>query len=279
MVHDTPPGPVSLPGRNGAYTVTGFPPEPGLDWSLKDFYTPEDAARNPALRDRLALELSERGITEAFGPSIAYASGEVVYAHRLNRRIDLGRGVTLRRDQGVFADGVVLPRGSAFIGSIAGPVVIISGDGMCIAASAARDSLIDRQRVLKSVPGRKHASVIDAAMAKVSEQSSVRKSTLTIAGYFCLATNSFGHPLDDETHGFYNRRLVPYARSQGPATVVTRNDVAYLSLTGLILAQAKQHQIPHALCEHPIDHDGRFAHPRHHDPRMRTRNLVIVHHH
>lgn len=279
MIHQKPTGPIVQKARNGTYTVLCFPPEPTFSWSLKDFYSKEEADCNPVLRDRLREILKELGVTTAYAPSISFASGEVTWPHRLRREVPLGEGYRLNRDKGVFADGVVLPQKTAFVGSIAGPVVVMSDGKMCVVASAARDSLIDRRKILGTPPYRRFESVIYAMNGMFGEDQTDTKN-LNLEGFFSLQTLTFPHPFDDEQHGRYNKRLVQHGRDFGSHVILKQDDCVYLSLSGLIMAQARQLQIPHSVCRFPISDDGILAHPRHKDPALqKARNLVIVHHH
>lgn len=278
MIHQSPAEPIIQRAANGSYTVLCYPPEPNLSWSLKDLYSKEEADKNPVLRDRLREILKERKVTSAYAPSIAHASAEVTWKYCLRREVPLGEGISLWRDKGVFADGVVLPKGTAFVASIAGPVVVMSDGAMCIAASGARDSLIDRRKMLCTPPYRRFESVIHA-MNDTFESAKSEKRSQVVEGFFCLKTLSFPHPFNDEQHGRYNKRLVQYGRDYGSDVILKKDDCVYLSLSGLIMAQARRWQVPHSVCRHPIGDDGLFAHPRHKNPNMRTRNLVIVHHH
>jgi hypothetical protein len=255
---------------------------PAGDWSLKNLRLPGDVESHPTEAERLGRTLAAHGIKRAYAPHVAASSARIVPKSMLTDVLELPHGVLLLRNAQLPADGVALGRGEAFIMSGGGcPVIVAAGDGMCIAAHASRESLLDRYFIMngRMHAERKYKSVINAIVgwAARRETGILQPQKMHLRGYFTIPTHRFHHRKDDAKFGYVNSLTAEYvAKNWGPS-IMPAPDYC-LSISRLIEAQASVLQFGLKEVEEAIPEDGAFGYTRHPDEAMRpVRSLNIVH--
>lgn len=257
---------------------------PAGDWTLKNLRVPEDVQKHPAEAERIGRVLAEHGIKRAYAPHVAPASGIIIPRPRLSSVLELPHEVTLFRNAAMPADGVALGRGEAFVMSGGGcPVLVMSGDGMCIAAHASRDSLLDtcHIRTGERNPDRPHKSVINAMVSWAArrETSPLKPRQSKLSGYFSISTDWFRHSPDHPDFGVLNVQRAKYIeRNWGPGIVIGPH--LCLNIENLSRAQARTAGFTPELVvfREEIGGNSPFGFTQHPDPAMRpVRSLNIVH--
>jgi hypothetical protein len=146
------------------------------------------------------------------------------------------------------ADGLILPRQTCFFVAAADCPTVIFKDyrrGNVVAAHAARDSLVDRSRVLGYGSSREHESVVYAALRMLCDQLT-RPHDIHIRICYGVAKRFF-HPIDHAQHGHFNERLLrELCTIDGRTGTHSLRDwnTGDISLPELIRAQAISHGVP-----------------------------------
>lgn len=111
------------------------------------------------------------------------------------------------------ADGCFVPKGEAFCLTSADCPVVVAYDRqqtVLFALHAARDSLIDRRFMEHGIRGRKHPGILHALISEM-QRYHVATSDVFLS-VICGIRSGFTHPVDHETHGEYNRKLLRLCR-------------------------------------------------------------------
>ena len=171
-------------------------------WSLKTLGIPqkfsEEEFASPFITG-LREAFRSVGAHRAFAPHVAPASARIVDSCVLTERIYLGGGVSIRRNNAVPADGIILERGRAFAMSGAGCPVIVASDGYnVIVAHAGRDSLVDRGAV-EGKPTREHLSVVNAIVGTFVDRGSIANG-IEMCMLFSIPSGMFKHSFDHEVY-------------------------------------------------------------------------------
>lgn len=249
--------------------------------SLKGLMDVEDAItqskRVVALGDVLRPFVTDQDL---FAPSVDHQSGRIAFSYLLRRRVRLSHGLALLRDTGVAADGVPLKPGDGFLMSTVGALVVAHAGDRVIAASATRDSLIDRKALMGESPNRNGVNLI-TSIVDFFHTDGFNSDSITLRVFFSYHAKDFAHPLGSEGDAKYelNRRMMGEAERHGEGIVLRKNGVGYLNLGRLVAAQAEAHGIGTIEVVDYLPSDERFAHSRHVLLDKRNeRNLVLVLH-
>lgn len=261
--------------RSDSFTLHAYPPMAATmggfrNWSLRPLQHPKDVERHPLLATALRVELRRLSVKHAYAPNVVPASAAVVAPEDLDLELDLGAKTRLFRKPSLPADGVMLPRGSAFIMSTSGcPLIIAEDDRFMVVAHASRDSLIERAAV-EGAPVRAHPSIVDA----IADWFHRPHGKLRMMMLFSIPRRSFGHELSHPLYGAYNRKLAAFIAERWPGAAVVENDTLYIDLPALFTEQARMHGAEscagHSLAAYP-----RLSHTRD-GLGTERRNLFIV---
>lgn len=249
-----------------------------LSWSLQPLQTGRDVGENYFLASGLKAALRQMNVREAYAPHVKAASARVVQADLLKKRIRIGNGISIYREQCIQADGVFLDLTAAFVMSASGcPVVIASNGKYVVVAHAGRDSLIDRGAVMGK-PTRDRLSVVDSiidALLAQKNRKCVSMDNINICMLFAIPMDVFEHREDHPCHGEYNQRLGAYAYARWPDSVVRRGKGVFLNLEAVFVEQARQRGVLHAWATHSLADFPALAHT--HDGKdPGRRNLIVV---
>jgi len=225
------------------------------DWSLNPFQEPGDQSKDWRLAERLGQALSSVGATTVFATRPVHANARIIDRHRLNKHIALPHGVDLVRNGDIPADGTSLYPGEASAMTAGGcpRIVVVCGSAMAD-AHAGRDSLIDRERVLTGMKSRRHETVVEALLERVSLES-MRKDVHAWV-FFSIEARRFVHDGGHDTYGTYNCKLPNHIADHWgmPARIDCvsaddwpypyQNSSMYLDLPRLIRAQFASLGVP-----------------------------------
>ena len=224
-----------------------IPPNPrkGLNWSLANFYSQEDAEQQPALAKRIADELIKRDVRRAYAPSVAHHSARIVDREELSTCIELPGGVLLFRNKDLPADGVPIRRKEAFIMSGAGcSPIVVAGKGYCVPIHGSRETLIDRSKFDPTSTSRDHESVIHAVVDFLRRQYKVKPEHLSLRGGLYIAADKFEHPYDHPEHGVLNLALYDYLFDLYDGFELMAGSRGHLDLGELAMTIARKVGIP-----------------------------------
>lgn len=214
-------------------------------WSLKGLQQPSDIPSQRKLVNRLGEELRGLGVFDAFAPNIAPASAVIVEQEDLTTHLQLGGNLQLHRNQCIPADGVLIEKDQAFVGSFAGcPVIIATADDSMIVAHAARDSLLDRSAVYGTC-SRKYASVVYAIIGAFQELGA-SESDIDMTLLFSIPAEEFEHSPDHPKYGRYNYNLMLFIESRYPGGIVRKEGKICLDLENVFIEQARRSGITRA---------------------------------
>lgn len=268
--------PVTYMFERDGYTVVAISPSAGGQ-TLAGVYSDEDLKRSGDKARSLAQTLSPYATEEKiFAPSVQHQCGEVVRGYRLSDRIHLPKSITLLRNKDLPADGVVLEPRESFLMSTTGALLVASGGGRVIAASATRDSLIDRGRLMGERT--RNFETVLTSMRNHFGVKQVDPGEVTVRLFFAYSPQDFAHELvDRDGKSFeYNRRLADYLSATCPDAVTRTSEIAYIDLMQLVAHQCRQLKFKF-LPERRLSSNSVFAHARHRDPQMADkRNLMLV---
>lgn len=262
----------------GSVTVRAFciPPH-GRNWSLSNLYTQEELDEHTALVDALGRTLSELGVVRAYAPAVSYFSGLIASPCKLNQVIALPPGIALYRNRNLRAEGTWIGPGEAVIMGTGGCATAIAiGEKQCIVAHAGRDSLIERERLLRKSGLRPLMSVVDD-MAQVGRNRGANLNRMAFHALFALPAETFSHPIHDAEHGDFHRKILAYANELKSEFAWRRNDCIHLDIKRLAVYQAEKAGFgsSHGSCSLPLN--GPFGYTRHENPTLRKmRNLVVI---
>lgn len=259
-----------------SYRAICVPPEPGLNWSLANLYSREDAERNPELAARWGTLLKRLGAIRAYAPSVGFMSGEIVCPCALcGSCVPLPPGMCMYRNRNRPAEGTTIePKEAVNMATGGCAAVVVTGCGTCIVSHAGRASAMDMRDFGGESYPREHFSIIDK-LVQVVDNLGHDPRDFRVDVLFALPRDDFAHPLNDPVYGEVNRAMRDYLELYGPAVYEVRDEVLYLDLGALIVAQALEAKFGHASakCELTRHH----ATTRHPDPAMRDqRNAVVV---
>ncbi|MHB8913412.1 MAG: hypothetical protein ACYC4I_00115 [Minisyncoccota bacterium] len=241
-------------------------------WSLRGLQTPEDVTSNMPLVRALRKSLLEFGVTRAFAPHVAAASGKIVNPAKLTTDIPFWE-VVVQRNQGLPADGVFLKPEGAFMMSGAGcPIILASAGKHLIVAHAGRDSLIDRGAVMGK-QSRRRLSIVDEIVCTFGRNGRSPKE-IAMVMMFAIPAGNFEHRENHPVYGEYNRALVTFAERWRGA-ILWRNGHPHLNLERVFLEQARQAGVRRAQAICQLDDFSGLAHTRDGKDSNR-RNLIIV---
>jgi hypothetical protein len=274
-----------------AYTVSCFPARQNncvSDLSLTQL-------NNPDYRKKLQDILPAEKRTY-FAPTADMFSGVILPQksftdiHTIDRLRSVMRPGYLKSDsnQRIPCDGTVIGKRDGFIMTAGGcPLIVLTGtsiDGadICIVAHAGRESLIDRQAVLKNRPSRVYFSVVNAMAAYARNKCKARIETLVLRSFFALPSKRFIHDpcAANLKHRDYNRRLHKYLNEQGYSVALySAGGKICFCLSELIRLQAEQEGILTVdTSQRGLPEYGDHAYTQHPDEELRgdIRNLVVL---
>jgi len=259
-------------------TVAVFDPEDAEEqgipnWSLKHLQHDRDKTHCHLLAKGISKKLRELGVSDAFAPHVAAASGHVVNAMDMTNRIRLNKNC-LHRNPGLPADGVFLDTNNAFMMSSSGcPIIMASAGNEFVAAHAGRDSLIDRGAVI-GTPIRKHVSVVDTIVEKF-EGHGAQPCDIVMVMLFAIPAEAFAHPEDHPRYGQFNRALADFVGNRWPGGVFQKQKQIFLDLEKVFVEQALQKGVRQVWAAHSMLKYPSMSHTR--DGKdIERRNLIIV---
>ncbi|OHB18996.1 MAG: hypothetical protein A2854_02495 [Parcubacteria group bacterium RIFCSPHIGHO2_01_FULL_56_18] len=264
------------------FSVECLPPPPGRTWATKD-------------REQMRAVMSEYDIARAFVPRPAF-NGLVVEPEGERIVADIDENHELVTTSCPL-EGYEIGPGEALISAAGGCMFIVAmgraldGRMRMIVSHAGRDSLIDRNRMMRECygppelleeePERPYEGVL-YAIVETFQRWSIGVHRLEVQGFFSLPASVFLHPLNHTKYLMSNAAMLTCIQKRWG------NEAAYevddpeegrciaVSLSKLFLAQARELHIAHIGCHPDIAADGRLAHTRHPDPEMRTKRNCII---
>ncbi|GEM_PF-2485050 len=247
-------------------------------WSLAGLQTAQDVPRAQKLSRALGEVFEALDIKNAYAPQVSQNSAYILTKGTLRRaRIDLG-GRYLWRNPELRSDGIFLDAGDAFIMSAAGcPAIIATAKSYMVVAHAGRDSLIDRQKILRGKRSRWYDSVVDAIVDNFRMKGVGAEEIILHTG-FAIPSKYFWHDFDHIQWGFFNRKLLRFFRKQWPRAVGRYDERGFtIDLSGLIKDQAVSAGIKekNVITGDSLERYPELAHTRDgKDPARR--NLIII---
>ncbi len=244
----------------------------------------------PAFSERLRSSIP-RGISHVYAPTVARMSSVVLGPERFTDIYPLGSGVNVYRpgfqknsNEKEGCDGTLVGPSEGFVGSFAGcPFIVLSGpthtgEKLCLAAHAGRDSLMDKRLIASGTASRSHFSIVDALVAFARKQHADPRE-LTLRSFFSIPWEAYPHNLNDPEYAQINRQryvfLGQHQRDDG--IFIQKDGVLHFCLSSLIQYQAKQlgiGRIETGLCTLPKD--GAHAYTTHPSLGGSVRNLVLL---
>ena len=275
-------------GEDAAVVIIG-PNEAKKVWgvkslSLRTLQRQEDTFRNKNLLGALESVFDVIGIEEAYAPNIAANSAAVVHAEVIrSHSIKFGtRGALekklLWRNYEIPADGIMLPRGEAFVMSAAGyPVLIAEGGEYMIVAHAGRDSLIDRALVGSGERSRQNMSVVTAIMERFW-QYKISPSLVSFRVMFAMPSSAFVHHFEHSVPGKFNRKLLQFLQKSAPNAIGEETGESFcLDLGALIMEQGIDAGVSETVVTESLEDHPELAYARDGGDPTR-RNLIVVKH-
>jgi hypothetical protein len=244
----------------------------------------DDPAVAVSYKDRLAIALRNRDITDAFAVSPVHMSGVIVKPEELTTTYEIGLNVRVHRNTAIKSDGVLLPPQGALIFAAGGcPVAVLYGKTLegkyvCVACHVGRESAIDKYFLGESDRPREHFSVIHAMVA-VAKAEGLTSDRMSLRCFFQIPAMCFSHPLTGE-HAVRNKKILDLLRKKFPNVEVmpTIKKILCLDMGILIreLAYDAGISIVHIRdCVLPMR--GPYKHTRHPTPKLKgIGNLIIV---
>ena len=254
-----------------------------LNWSLRSIQKQQDANRDFRFEDALYRAFRKIGARDVFAPNVVLSSAQITESAQLERRIKLGRGIVLFRNQKIPADGVFLRPGESFAMSGAGcPLIIAAAGEFMIVAHAGRDSLVDRGTVA-GMPTRQNVSVVHSIVEEFGKKR-ISPDEISMRMQFAIPGAVFEHRFDHPSYGDYNRALWKFIISEWPSSLERRNGSMFLDLEGLFENQARQLGVRDVQAENSLAELPSLAHTRDGkknpvgpDGReVERRNLIVV---
>jgi hypothetical protein len=268
------------------FRATCIPPPPGRSWSTRD-------------NEQMRAIMGEFEISRAWAPHPAFNGLVAEPAGELDiTYLDAER--TLVRSS-LPLEGYEIPPDHALISAAGGCMFIVglgrdpAGKLRMIAAHAGRDSLIDRNRMLRAyldqpayseAPGaaRRPFEGVLYAIVEAFRRWDISVHGLEVQGFYSLPASVFLHPLHHPKFGIWNRSMLECIQGRWGGKAAYKVEDSHegpcvaVSVKELFLAQARELGIAY-IGHHPdIDANGTLAHTRHPNPAMREkRNLVIIH--
>ncbi len=233
-----------------AFTAACFA-GPGMEWSLAPLQKPEDvsaAPTNVTLVSKLRGALRPLGADRLFAPTPTKANGEIIEPTALKHHFRLGNGVIMFRNPEVPADGTFLRSpGDAGIFSAGGcGVIVATMDDHLVLAHAARESLIDKPRVITGQSSRHHESVVDAIVSSFCEMGYEQHQiapALKVWMLYFIKPRDFFHHKEHPQHWEYNSKVGPYLDEHLGAGFTQWPDGVRLDLPTIAAAQFKKHGV------------------------------------
>lgn len=189
-------------------------PGTGMELSLAPLQKPEDAAKSAGLDLCMKLHtiLHPHGAERLLAPTPTEANGEIIEPTNLSKVFLVGSGMRMFRNPEAPADGTFLRnRGDAGIFSVSGCGVIVAAMGdRLIFAHAARNSLIDRRRVLTGQNSRRNESVVDAIIEAFGELGHDKfdiKIRMRVWMFYFIRPEDLFDSFDNPEHCKYNRAV------------------------------------------------------------------------
>jgi len=217
-----------------------------------------------------------------YAPHVSVQSAKVVEAQmvKLNRIALIGPGEkSLWRNNFLGADGIVLPRGDAFMMCAGGcPVLIATGENHMIVAHAGRESLIDREFIKTGVRSRPQTGIVDSIVQKFQEYH-VHPAQLRFHVMYAIPADEFLHHLNHKIYGEYNRKLLAYLRSKWPRAISSENSTEFcLDIGSLIIGQSYDALVSDVVVTDYLDEYPDLTHTRKKGSSATLRNLIAIKH-
>lgn len=215
LTADTTTGPmlieVSEAHSDVPFTVV-YVPGNGMELSLAQLKEPEDDEKNPDLCGNIHAALHPHGAKTLFAPTPTKANTEIIEPTKLTSVFRLGKGMRMFRNYEKPADGSFLRNPGdtgIFSASGCGLIVATMGDRF-VFAHAARDSLIDRGRILTGTCSRQHESVIDSIIAAFRDfgfENIDIKTRMQVWLFYFIRPEDLRDSYDHPEHGPYNYKV------------------------------------------------------------------------
>lgn len=227
-------------------------PGPGSTLSLAPLQEPKDVEKNPELVTTLRDISRSMEADKIYAPTPTKANAEIIEPTALKLSFVLGNGVVMFRNPAKPADGTLLRQpGDACIYSAGGcGFIAATMDDYLVVAHAARESLMDKQRVLTGQSSRHHESVVDAIVDTFRdlgyEQFEIAARLRVWLLYF-IKPMEFFHPKADPEHPEhkdYNNKVAPYLAEHLGTGFTEWADGVRLDLPLIAAAQFKKHGVP-----------------------------------
>ncbi len=225
----------------------------GINWSMKDLYTPEQAFGNAfanLVRDALLSIWAQR----TFAPTPTKFNGRIGSPKELSTTISLGYGVYLKRNAKAYMDGTFLDgKHDAGIFSAGGcGVIVATYRHLMVFAHAGRDCLLDRLWVKtegkERTPGREYLSVVDSIIEALSVPTDKMHEVHVWPLYF-IKPEDFAHRANDKEkdHGEYNQGAIRFLPTQyGKECGDTTSERILMDLPRIARKQCMAHGVPSA---------------------------------
>lgn len=206
----------------------------GYDWALRGSIGREV---DPALKevlDRLVLIAEKRRISEILAPNVSRFNAFVFKKDAFFSRIPgLPGGLSILR--GAYADGVVVPEGSASLQTSADCWTSFLTDGeVSQSLHCGLACLYDRSAVLTSEISRRYFSVIDAGL----QHFPAKRRPLIRAFIACgIGPENYRHPVPHPQYGEDNKKLIAHFQSLGENCVYGDAQEGRFNVPEIIKAQ------------------------------------------
>ncbi len=233
-----------------AFTAACFA-GPGMEWSLAPLQKPEDVTASPAQVDlvsKLRAAMRPLGADKLYAPTPIKANGEIIEPTALKHHFRLGNGVVMFRNPALPADGTFLRApGDAGIFSASGcGVIVTTMYDHLVFAHAARESLIDKPRVITGQSSRHHESVVDSIVSSFREMGYGQHqiaANLKVWMLYFIKPRDFFHHKEHPEHWEYNSKVGPYLAERLGTGFAQWPDGVRLDLPTIAAAQFKKHGV------------------------------------
>lgn len=217
------------------------PGERGLDWGLQRTNGKEIDLSSKQVLGRLILIAEKRRLTEILAPNVSTFNAVVCKKEAFFSKVP-GLPGNLSVLRGTFADGVVVPEGSASWQASADCWTCFLTDGATTASlHCGLACLHDRNAVLAGKHSRRYFSVIEAAMQYFPVARRHRVMVFIACG---ISPENYRHPVDHPEYGEGNKKLIAHFSGLGENCVFRDKREGRFNVPEIVKAQLISHGVP-----------------------------------
>ncbi len=213
---------------DGAVAVDCFGRSSG-NWALKGYERSESEAHNPGIGRKIEALLRTHRIGRLYMPSPHQFNAKLACPTEL--RVPWKDGQIFR---GVDAEGVLLDKieDACGIASSDCPTIVARNalTGLVVSAHAGRESLYDADHLFRGFAPRRHTSVVDAIVERLSGGDARMADSIQAYVTCGICQANFSHPYDGSALGERNKKMCEHLKGAWGQDVAVHGHISLFEL-------------------------------------------------